>query len=193
MDHGGGAVELVIPARILDSDIFALVIEFVGDICVARRYTGAPTHSMTFLLTYCDQGPNIGNSVQAVEVNAWRYLGFPPFGQEGGDRTGLACELCEDDRGAHFRASVCSFDLLLYKQRTLLPVSYIVRDRLRRPCRLENKDICDNCLEYIYTVGIAPINPRYRTRGQLWQLRRNSYPRSRVTVISPVIDLTVDE
>ena len=110
-------------------------------------------------------------------------------------RTGWACDLCEDDRGAYFRASVCYFDLLLYKKRTLLPVSYIVRDRLRRGSRLENKDLCENCLQYIYTAGMSPINPRtrYRTRGLEWRVMRGTNPRSPRLESTAVVDLTVDE
>ena len=113
MDFGGGPVVLVIPARILMPDITDLVISFLGDICVSRRYAGTPT-LYTFLVMDLDAMDLDGLEYAAVEVDEWRYYLAARLAEEGTTRTGWACDLCEDDRGAVYRASVGYLDLLLY-------------------------------------------------------------------------------
>ena len=161
----GRPVELVIRADIIMPEVTDLVIAFFGDICAARRYAGDPTHSMTCLVMDNDE-INIGMQCLAVEVDAWRYR--VPLDQwaRARDHTGWACDLCEDNRGAHFRASVCYLDLLLYKKRICLPNTVMVHALIRRTSRLENKDICEKCRDFVYTDGISPINPRRGLRSR---------------------------
>ena len=147
MDSGGGAVELVIPARILESDIPALVIEFVGDICVSRRYAGKPTHELTFLVMR-SRVITIGWQCLAVEVNKWRYTVADRLAHEAARRNGLVCDLCQSDRKAKYRGTVGFLDLLLYKKRDCLPNTVMVHALIARYMRFEDNNICGNCEEF---------------------------------------------
>ena len=166
MDHGGGAVELVIPARILDSDIPALVIEFVGDICVSRRYAGEPK-LCTFLmledrkraafpkLTFPVAAIVNGWECLAVEVNNWMYRVAVHLEPLATHPTGWACDLCQDDRGAVHRASVGFLDLRFYRKADFLPTTRMYHTLLARYMRFEDKNICGICEEFAYYENIC--------------------------------------
>ena len=154
MDFGGGAVEFVIPALILVPDITALVIGFVGDICVSRRYAGEKTHSSTFLVMWRDLILD-GLPYLAVEVDTWRYYIADRLAVDGTPRTGWACDLCQDDRGAVHRASVGYLDLLLYRKTASLPNTVIVCKLIADYVRFEDKNICTNCYTFACYKNIS--------------------------------------
>ena len=160
-----GQVELAIPARTLNLDITVLIICFNGDVRVSRRYAGEPKLS-TFLVLcrlsdatfpkFFPVGAVIfGWDCLAVEVTAWKYdvtIQLEPYARY---RTGWACDLCENDRGAVHSASVGFLDLRLYKKRKCLPNTEMGHTFLARGVRFEDKSICGNCEKFAYYKSIC--------------------------------------
>ena len=155
MDFGGGAVEFVIPDPILDSDIPALVIEFVGDICVSTRYAGEdgfPMHSMTYLVLedrpVTPWWPDLENRA-AVSPFLWRCGISGRLRERMTTRTGRACDLCQDARGAIIRAAVGFLDMSLYRKRDWLPNTASIQEAISVNIRYEDKNICELCEIFI--------------------------------------------
>ena len=74
-----------------------------------------------------------------VEVTAWRYAVTYQLQPHATDRTGWACDLCEDDRGAVHRASVGFLDLRFYRKADFLPTTRMYHTLLARYMRFEDK------------------------------------------------------
>ena len=142
-----GQVELVIPARILIPDITDLVIGFLGDICVSRRYAGTPT-LYTFVVMDLD-AIQYGLEYTAVEVDEWRSF-TEHLAEDEVSRTGWACDLCSNDHGAVCRATVGYVDLRLHRKLLCLPNTQFNGEFIADCVRFEEKNICFNCHAFTY-------------------------------------------
>ena len=156
-----GQVELVIPVHTLNLDITVLIICFIGDVRVSRRYAGEPTHELTFLVMR-SRVMTIGWQCLALEVKKWRYTVAERLAHEASRRNGLVCDLCQSDRKAKYRGTVGFLDLLLYKKRDLLPNTVMVSARIARDMRFEDKNICWSCSDFVYSYGLRPCDPPRR-------------------------------
>ena len=162
----GRPVEFVSRAVIQIFDVTDLIIGFLGDICVSRRYAGDPKRC-TFLvlkrlsraffakLNFPVAAIFNGWECLAVEVNKWRYSVEVLLEPSGTDRTGWACDLCRDDRGAVHRASVGFLDLRFYRKADFLPTTRMYHTLLARYMRFEDKNICGMCEEFVYYENIC--------------------------------------